>query len=127
MTKETDDIIAACRRLTEFCHGASRDGGWYTNPYTGEEMDRNVGEMMMLIVSEVAEAMEGHRKDLCDTHLPCRLAVEVELADAVIRICDLAGHLGLDLGSAIAEKVEFNRHRADHKIENRTKAGGKKF
>ena len=37
--------------------------------------------------------------------------VEVELADAVIRIADLAGALGLDLGGAIAEKLEYNRNR----------------
>ncbi len=71
--------------------------------------------------------MEGHRKGLADDKLPHRLMVEVELADAVIRIADLAGALGLDLGGAIAEKLEYNRNRPDHKPENRNADGGKKY
>lgn len=47
---------------------------------------------------------------------------EVELADAVIRIFDLAGSMEYNLGDAIAEKIEYNATREDHKIENR---GGK--
>jgi NTP pyrophosphatase (non-canonical NTP hydrolase) len=53
--------------------------------------------------------------------------IEVELADAVIRIADLAGALELDLGSAIAEKMAYNAQRADHKPEARAAAGGKSF
>lgn len=62
-----------------------------------------------------------------DDHLPDRPMIEVELADAVIRIADLAGYLGLDLGGAIMAKLEYNRRRADHKLENRAKQGGKAF
>jgi hypothetical protein len=62
-----------------------------------------------------------------DDHLPHRFMAEVELADAVIRIADYCGRFGYDLGGAIEEKLEYNRHRADHKIENRQKDGGKKF
>lgn len=53
--------------------------------------------------------------------------IEVELADAVIRIADLAGYLGLDVGAAIIEKMEFNKTRADHQLENRKASGGKAF
>lgn len=52
---------------------------------------------------------------------------EVELADAVIRIFDLAGAYGMDLGGAIAEKLAYNAHRADHKPEARAAAGGKAY
>ena len=34
---------------------------------------------------------------------------------------------GLDIGGAIMEKLEYNKNRADHKIENRKLNGGKKF
>jgi len=51
----------------------------------------------------------------------------VELADAVIRIGDLAGKCGIDLGPIIAAKMEFNAVRPDHKRENRALEGGKKY
>jgi NTP pyrophosphatase (non-canonical NTP hydrolase) len=100
---------------------------WWVNIKTGEPLDRNRGEMLMLMVSEIAEAMEGDRKGLQDDHLPGRKMVEVELADCVIRILDYAAGFGLDVGGAIEDKLEYNKHRADHKIENRLKDGGKKY
>jgi NTP pyrophosphatase (non-canonical NTP hydrolase) len=103
------------------------EAGWYTDIKTGERLDRNVPEMMMLIVSEIAEAMEGYRKDLMDDKLPHRKMIEVEMADAVIRIADLCGYLDLDLGGAIEEKRAYNANREDHKIANRKAAGGKAF
>lgn len=109
------------------CHAASRRAGWYTDINTGKALDRNVPEMLMLIVSEVSEGMEGFRKKLQDDKLPHRPMIEVELADAMIRIGDLASFLGLDLGGAIVEKMAFNAHREDHKIESRKAAGGKAF
>ena len=62
-----------------------------------------------------------------DDKLPHRPMLEVELADAVIRIFDMGGGLGLDIPGAIAEKLAYNAGRADHKIENRAAEGGKKF
>lgn len=118
--------------LQAACHGAAREAGWWNCPTTGERSTREFIEQMvptklMLIVSEVAEAMEAHRKGLKDSHLPERSGVEVELADAVIRIFDLAGALEFDLGDAIVEKMIYNAQRADHKPEARAAAGGKKY
>lgn len=98
--------------------------GWWTS---GEDVDARVPEKLCLIHSEVSEAMEGHRKRLTDDKLPHRMMIEVELADAVIRILDLAGALGLNIGEAIAEKVEYNNTREDHKFEVRTREGGKRY
>lgn len=109
------------------CHAASRRAGWYTDLHTGKALNRNVPEMLMLIVSEIAEGMEGFRKKLQDDKLPHRPMIEVELADAMIRIGDLASFLGLDLGGAIVEKMRFNATRKDHTIEGRKAAGGKAF
>lgn len=100
---------------------------WWTDLKTGEPLKRNVGEMLMLVVSEIAEAMEGHRKNLNDDHLPGRSMLEVELADAVIRVFDLAAGLGLDLGGAFAEKMAYNLSRKDHTIEARLAPGGKAY
>lgn len=93
----------------------------------GDPIQRNKGELMMLMVSEIAEAMEGARKGLMDDKLPHRQMEEVELADCLIRIFDYADAFGLDLEGAYQEKRAFNATRADHKHEARAAAGGKKW
>ena len=107
--------------LSGYCHGIAKECGWWD-----QKNPRSVPELLMLCVSELAEAMEGDRKDLMDDHLPHRKMLEVELADAVIRILDMGGGLGLDVAGAIAEKLEYNTERSDHKPENRAN-GGKKY
>lgn len=108
--------------LVNQCHGLAKECGWWA-----ETTQRDVPRLLMLCVSELAEAMEGHRKGLKDDHLPERDMLEVELADCVIRVFDMAGGLGLDLPGAIAEKLAYNANRADHKPENRQSEGGKKY
>lgn len=100
---------------------------WWVNPETGEKLDRNKGEQLALIHSEISECLEGVRKDLMDDHLPNRLMEEVELADALIRILDYCYGHGLDIEGAYQEKMAYNKARADHKLENRVLEGGKKF
>lgn len=125
----------------EACFDASSRSGWWDevsviesclkdhhSPRIQNFFDKTVvASKLDLIHSELSEALEGYRKDLYDTHLPNRLMIEVELADACIRIFDLAGYLNLDLEGAIIEKFEYNKNRPDHKKENRMKEGGKKI
>ena len=125
--EQTYDSAAAeaINLLAERVHKNNKN--WWTNLQTGEPLKRNVGEMLMLVVSEISEAMEGHRKSLMDDHLPNRPMVEVELADALIRILDISAGLGLDLGGAYVQKMEYNRTRADHQKEARLAPGGKAY
>jgi NTP pyrophosphatase (non-canonical NTP hydrolase) len=107
------------------CHTAASK--WWHDIHTGERIERNKGELLMLIVSEVAEAMESERKDLPDDKLGHRKMAEVELVDALIRIFDLCGACGFDIEGAYQEKRAFNATRIDHTLEARRAAGGKKW
>lgn len=113
--------------LVRKCHGQAKAAGWWTDLETGESKQRNFGEMVALIHSELSEALEADRKGLMDEHVPQFTGVEVELADALIRIFDLAGSLNLNLGEAFVAKMNYNRERSDHKISNRVADGGKKY
>jgi hypothetical protein len=187
----------AINALVAEIHADNVAAGWWTDLKTGESLigKRNVPEMLCLIHSEISEAFDGMSQRLPDDKLTHRMMFEVELADAVIRIFDLAGgtqvnlgwavteahhnapasiygpnplvrlmtvhsHIsaameayrkadktrfdealgeavwaicaiamgqGLDLSGAIQEKRAYNRHRADHKRENRLAHGGKAF
>jgi len=117
--------VEVITKLCEIVHKANAK--WWVHLETGEPLNRNVGELLMLTTSELAEAMEGHRKNLMDDKLPHRKMFEVELADALIRILDMGAGLGLDLGGAFKEKMEFNAIRKDHQFEARKAIHGKKY
>lgn len=113
--------------LRTLCYTNSKEAGWYTDLKTGLPKVINDGERLMLIVSEVSEAMEGLRKNLMDDKLPHRPMAEAELADALIRIFDFAGYKGYDLGGAVMEKIAFNKTRPDHQVKARLEENGKAF
>jgi NTP pyrophosphatase (non-canonical NTP hydrolase) len=113
--------------LRDMIHANAKAAGWWTNLETGKPRERNKAELICLMHSELSEAMEGVRKGLQDDHLPTRPMEEVELADCIIRILDYCGGFGLDIEGAVIEKIAYNKNRADHKVENRKKSGGKKF
>lgn len=101
---------------------------WWVSMEDGETpLQRNKGELLMLMVSELSEAMEGERRDLMDDKLPHRKMAEVELADCLIRIFDYAGGFSYDLEGAFQEKMVYNASRQDHTHEARILAGGKKW
>jgi hypothetical protein len=134
-----DEHIEHCGNyLQNICHDASRTAGWWIDHANQTDLMQEMrsgsrfgkalfAEKLTLAHSEISESMEGHRKGLQDDKLPHRSMAEVELADAVIRIFDLSGAMGFDLGSAIAEKLAYNAHRPDHKPEARLSAGGKTY
>lgn len=110
-------------QLSKSCYELNVNAGWWKD----KTVQSAFCEKMLLIHGEISEAMEGYRKDLMDSHLPHRKAVEVELADTLIRIFDLAGAMDLDLDGAVGEKLAYNLLREDHKIKNRLGVGGKSF
>lgn len=186
----SEGTIFAVTSLCTAIHLRNVTAGWWTDPETGQFLTkRNIGEMLMLMVTELEEARHGFITGMSDDKLPRRSMLEVEIADALIRLFDFAGyyapnlaeafdeecwavpdpettlldpmagtiflarameasrkskqmegHLakflvwamrlslqrGLNVGQALEEKLEYNLTRADHKMENRVKPGGKK-
>ena len=100
---------------------------WWHDLKTGERLERNKGELIALMHSELSEMLEAVRKNAKDDKLPHRSGEEVELADMIIRALDYAGAYGFDLDGAIAEKRAFNATRKDHSVEARLAPDGKKF
>lgn len=73
---------------------------------------QNDYEKMALIHTEISEATEALRKgNPPDKHCPEFGELEVELADAVIRIFDYAAARNLDIAGAMSAKMEFNLDR----------------
>lgn len=107
--------------LVKQIHQTAKDKGFW-------DQERNVGEMLMLVVSELGEAIEAHRKKrmFCPKNLiggPVPIdalafeahvkdTFEDEIADAVIRLMDMAGGLGIDLEWHIEAKLAYNKTRA---------------
>lgn len=91
--------------------------GWWQ-----EGSDRNFGEVIALIHSEISEALESKRNGegpiVFTEDKPDGWAIE--LADAVIRIMDLFVREGLSLGECIQIKHNYNKSRP-------YRHGGKKF
>lgn len=112
-------------------HRLAVEKGWHERPMrdaTGEVIVDAVASKLALVHSEVSEALEALRTaSPLGPAMPLDLGTsaqpgvdgkagkpegfEVELADAVIRILDLAQALGLDIESAIEWKHSYNASR----------------
>lgn len=98
---------------------------------------KEVGTMLMLIVSELAEALEADRTgDFCDfsKYEECKKEMDVgirtseeiekyafekyikntfedELADVIIRTLSICGYLGIDIERNVLAKMKYNKTR----------------
>jgi len=115
MTDKT--IENAIKQLAVNIHSTSKKKGWW-------DENRNDGECIALMHSELSEALEWLR-DKSDTrgmsdHIKDYQGIEEELADVIIRVLDFAEARGLDVAGAIIAKMEYNERRS-------FKHGGKRF
>ena len=91
--------------LQQEIHRTALKHGWW-------DRDRALGEVLMLAVTELSEAMEAYRDgDPASDKIEGYSKVEEELADTIIRVLDLAGKMGYDVDGAIRAKMAFNRTR----------------
>lgn len=89
-------------------HGMAREKGFWDNAYMYEGDDELytslISEKLMLIVSEVSEALEALRHE-------DQKEFNEEMADIMIRVADLCGKLKIDLNYEIVKKMEKNASR----------------
>ncbi len=83
--------------LSQLCHRVAVEKGFW-------DEKRNIGEALMLIVTELAEAMEAHR-------VQDEANFREEIADSFIRLLDLCGGLGIDIEEEIHKKSFKNKQR----------------
>lgn len=83
--------------MCAICHSIAKEKGFW-------DKERNIGEALMLVVTELAEAMEGYRHQ-------DQANFREEIADAFIRLFDLCGGLGIDIEEEIARKSKINKGR----------------
>lgn len=97
-------IVTAINELAHDIHQGNRARGFWDG-------ERNKGEMIALIHSELSEALEGLRGNNTSDKLPLLTAEEEEMADVIIRVLDYSAGFGLNIGQAIAAKLEYNAKR----------------
>ena len=95
--EETTIKGRSLNELAALCHSIAVEKGFW-------EQKRNIGEALMLIVTELAEAMEAHRHQ-DDANF------KEELADTFIRLLDLCGGLKIDIEEEIYQKSIRNKKR----------------
>lgn len=80
------------------CHRVAKEKGWWQD-------ERNDGELIALMHSELSEALEAMRNH------GTKEAIAEELADCCIRIFDYCGARDIDLENTLLKKVEYNKTR----------------
>lgn len=111
---EVRNALDALNWLASVVYEDNKAKGFWALDATGHGF--NLDQKLLLIIGEVVEAQEEYRSNDDLHHVYYRddgkpEGFEFELADTFIRLMDLAGALGIDIGSRVMEKLEYNKTR----------------
>lgn len=100
------EIEYGLKTSCQLSHAIANAGGWW-------DADRNAGELIALMHSELSKMLEAMRKDpnKPSEHCPELSAVAEEAADVFISLSDFCQAAKIDLGLAVVRKMQFNLTR----------------
>lgn len=125
--QKSDQVESGINLLAKNIHLGNKEKGFW-------DTDRNVGEMLMLVTSELGEAMDAHQcnkfasitlfnrelevaQKIHDKAFEMAFKIHIkdtfedEIADAIIRLLDMAAGLNIDIEKHIALKLRYNKSR----------------
>ena len=107
--KRGKTIMTGINEVAKQIHENAVDHGWW-------DEERGFPEVLVLIHSEVSEALEEYRNGRLPTEVYTGNngkpeGIPIELADVIIRVLDYCGYAGIDIDAAISQKHEYNRTR----------------
>lgn len=104
-TSDEQAFVAQWNAMAERAHACAINHGFW-------EEDRNNGELIALMHSELSEALEALRHgDPPSEKIEGFTNVEEELADLIIRVMDMCPARGFRVGEAILAKHAYNLKR----------------
>lgn len=106
ISSSTPVIKGGIKAVAVLCHAQSLKSGFWP-----DGAERNKGEQIALMHSELSEMLEGTRKPGPDSHCPEFTSEEIELADLLIRAFDYAVGHQLRLTDALLAKMRYNATR----------------